>query len=232
MKILEEPEEYTQEAIEVIRKILVSRNITSDEEDTIRKELMLDVFEEHKQKELFEQKWGPLITIYNFIKKPSLIKEDKYLLLFLLFLVTIYYLIFLPRRLSFLYYEITNIEVIGLFFAAVNFIQLISTPIVINLLNKRHSSGWVLSTGGKTIELVYTLCFWLSYWGNYSYVNTATKISIFLHILLLIGILVCLHYRQTRQIFRISKSQQRQTILAGASVGILYYFILTKIYHT
>ncbi|MEJ0102157.1 MAG: hypothetical protein WDO19_06165 [Bacteroidota bacterium] len=44
-----------------------------------------------------------------------MIKEDKYLLLFLLFLLTIYYLVFLPGRLNFLYYEITNIEVVGLF---------------------------------------------------------------------------------------------------------------------
>ncbi|MEJ0102156.1 MAG: hypothetical protein WDO19_06160 [Bacteroidota bacterium] len=113
-----------------------------------------------------------------------------------------------------------------------NFIQLISTPIVINLLNKRNSAGWMLSAGGKTTELAYTLCFWLGYWGNYSYVNAVTKIIIFLHILLLIGILVCLHYRQTRQIFQIAKSQQWQTILIGAAVGISYYFILTKIYHT
>jgi hypothetical protein len=232
VKILEEPDEYTREAIETIGKILLSRNITKEEEDIIRKELMVDVFEQHTKKELFEQKWRPVITVYNFIKQPSLIKEDKYLHLFLLLLLAVYYLIFLFRRISFLYYEITNIEITSLFFAAVNFIQLLSTPIVINLLYKRQPSGWFLSNAGKTIELVYTMCFSLSYWGNYSDVSTLTKISIFLHILLLTGILVCLNYRQTRQIFQVRKSRQRQSIAAGAAIGILYYFVLTKIYHT
>jgi hypothetical protein len=230
LKILEEPHEYTPEAIVTIRKILLSRNITKEEEDIIHKELMLDVFEEHKQKELFEQKWKPLITVYNFIKQPSLIKDDKYLHLFLLLLLVIYYLIFLQQRLSFLYYEINHTANISLFFAAINFIQLISTPFVINLLNKKQSFGWVLSNTGKITELVYTLCFWLSYWGNYSYVSTIAKVSIFLHVLLLTGILVCLNYKQTKQIFGTSKSLQKKTILGGIVLGLLYYFILTIIY--
>ena len=230
VKIIEEPEDYTPEAIQTIRRILLTRNISSEEENDIRKELMIDIFEEHSKKKLFEEKWQPFIALGNLIKQPSLLKQDRYLLIFLMILLTIYYLIFLYTRLSYLYFEITNIQYIGLFFAAVNIIQLVSTPLVINLLYKKQSSGWVLSAGGKTIELVYMLCFLLSYWGDFTYFNIASKLAIFLHILLLTGILVCLNYKQTKQALQITSSTQKQTIIIGIVIGILYYFILKKIY--
>jgi hypothetical protein len=230
VKIIEEPEDYTPEAIHTIRQILLTRNISHEEEHTIRKELMMDIFEEHRKKELFEEKWQPFIALINLVKQPSLIKQDKYLLIFLSLLLTIYYLIFLYNRLSFLYFEIKNIQYIGLFFAAVNIIQLVSTPLVINLLYKKQSLGWILSTGGKTIEVVNMLCFVLSYWGGLTYFNIGSKLVIFLHILLLAGILVCLNYKQTKQALQVNSSTQKQIIITGIVIGILYYVILKTVY--
>ncbi|MES1224001.1 MAG: hypothetical protein ABUT20_51375 [Bacteroidota bacterium] len=230
VKITEAPEDYTPEAVEVIRRILLSRNISSEEEENIRKELMIDIFEDHRKKELFEEKWKPFISLINLIKQPSLIKQDKYLLYFLIILLAVYYFIFLYTRLSYLYFEIKNIQYTALFFAAINFIQLISTPVVINLLYKKQSLGWILSTGGKTIEIVYTLCFVLRYWSTSTYFSIGSRLVIFLHILLLSGILVCLNYKQTIRILQVRPSLQRQTIFTGIIIGILYYAILEIIY--
>src|SRR5689334_11669003 len=103
LKIVEEPQDYTAEAVQVVREIIVSRNIGSEEEQAIRKELMTDVFDEYQKKQHFEEKWKPLIAFYNLVKQPSLIKEDNYLLLLLMILLTFYYLVFLYERLNYLY---------------------------------------------------------------------------------------------------------------------------------
>lgn len=231
VKIIEEPEDYTAEAIQVIRQILLARNISAEEEELIRKELMTDIFEEHRQKELFEEKWQPFISFINLVKQPSLIKEDTYLLFFIILLLTFYYLIFLYGRLGFLYFEITNVQYIGLFFAAINIIQLVSTPLVINQLYKKQSLGWILSAGGKTIEIVSMLCFLLAGWRWFSSFNVVSKLTIFLHLLLLAGILACLNYKQTKQALGINSVTQKQTIIIGIITGVLYYFIQSKLYY-
>ena len=230
LKIVEEPQDYTAEAVQVVREIIVSRNIGSEEEQAIRKELMTDVFDEYQKKQHFEEKWKPLIAFYNLVKQPSLIKEDNYLLLLLMVLLTFYYLVFLYDRLNYLYYEIRNIHRVGLFFAAINFIHLFSTPLVVSLLYRKQSSGWILSTFGKTIELTNFLCIQLSYLQQLSYLRTSTKLKVLFYIFLLAGILVCLNYKQTKRVLQVNPSVQKQTIIGGIVTGVVYFLIVRKMY--
>ena len=230
IKIVEEPQDYTAEAVQAIREIIISRRISTEEEQAIRKELMTDVFDEYQKKQSFEEKWKPVITFYNLVKQPSLLKQDNYFLLFVMLLLSFYYLIFLYERLSYLYYEIRHLQVNGLFFAAVNIIQLASTPFVISFLYKKQSIGWVLPVLGKTIELMNVVCFILNYFGRFYYFNWRGKLNLSLYVLLLSSILFCLNYKKTKRILNINSATQRQTILGGVIIGIVYYLILRKIY--
>jgi len=230
IKIMEEPQDYTAEAVQVVREIIISRKISTEEEQAIRKELMTDVFDDYQKKQLFEEKWKPFITLYNLVKQPSLIKQDNYFLLFVMILLSFYYLIFLYERLSFLYYEIRHLQVAGLFFAAINIIQIVSTPAVISFLYRKQSIGWILPVFGKTIELMNVLCFVLNYFGRFHYFNWRAKLNLSLYVLLLSSILICLNYKKTKRILNINSTTQRQTILGGIIIGIVYYLILRKIY--
>lgn len=230
IKIAEEPQDYTAEALQVIREIIISRNISAEEDQAIRKELMTDVFEEYQRQQQFEEKWKPVITLYNLVKQPSLIKHDNYFLLSLIILLSAYYLVFLYDRLSFLYFEIRYLRLGGLFFAAVNFIQLISTPVVINFLYRKQSSGWVLPAFGKTIELVNILFFIANYFGRFYYFNWRGKLNITLYVLLITVILIFLNSKKAKRILSINTSTQSRTLIGGVIIGIVYYLILQKIY--
>ncbi len=230
LKIIEEPQDYTADAVHAVQEILISRNISAEEEQTIRKELMSDVFDEYQKQQQFEERWKPFITLYTLVRQPSLLKQDNYFLFLLMILLSAYYLIFLYERLSFLYFEISHLQLGGLFFAAVNFIQLISTPLVVHLLYRKQITGWILSAFGKTIELVNMLCFVVNYFGSFSYFNWRAKLNIWLYLLLLIAILVFLNHKKTKRILNIPPSTQTQTLIGGIIIGIVYYLVLRKIY--
>ncbi len=145
-------------------------------------------------------------------------------------LLSAYYLVFLYDRLSFLYFEIRNLQLGGLFFAAVNFIQLISTPVVINLLYRKQISGWILPALGKTIEGVNLLFFILLYFGRFYYFNWRGKLTVSVYLLLVTIILLLLNHKKTRRILNVSTSTQSRTLIGGIIIGIVYYLILRKIY--
>jgi hypothetical protein len=231
LKIMEEPDDYTAEAVQAVREIILTRSITTEEERAIRKELMTDVFDEYQKKQLFEEKWKPVIAIYNLVKQPSLIKQDNYFLFFVMVLLSVYYFIFLYERLSFLYFEIRHLQLNGLFFAAINIIQIISTPVVISFLYRKQSLGWILPVFGKTIELINVLCFVMNFFGRFYYFTWRAKLNLSLYVLLLTSILICLNYKKTKRILNIDPTTQRQTILGGIIIGIVYYLILRKIYN-
>jgi hypothetical protein len=230
IKIAEDPDDYTAEALLTIREIITSRRISADEEQAIRKELMTDVFEEYRKQQQFEEKWKPFVALYHLVRQPSLVKQDNYFLFLLMLLLSAYYLVFLYDRLSFLYFEIRNLQLGGLFFAAVNFIQLISTPVVINLLYRKQISGWILPALGKTIEGVNLLFFILLYFGRFYYFNWRGKLTVSVYLLLVTIILLLLNHKKTRRILNVSTSTQSRTLIGGIIIGIVYYLILRKIY--
>ena len=228
LKILEKQQDYRPEAIVVIKDILSGRTDVEKEEHSVKTESLNDFFEKHRKQEILEKKYPVFFNLLALVRKPSLVKQDNYLILFLQVVLAFYYISLFPDRAKTAYYTF-NTDYLGqlsFFFTGVMLLQLVSTPIIIYLLSVRNKTGWILSAIGKCIEVAY--CLYNSWiicvkFGDYS--GTRLKVTTTLYLLFVIGILVILFYQQTRQVLKITK-QNIQFTLAVSIITIITGMLL------
>ncbi len=223
LKIIEKREDYRPEAIVVIKDILSGRTDVEKEKDSVKTESLNDFFEKHRKQEVLEKKYALFFELRALVRKPSLVKQDNYLIFFLQVVLAFYYISLFPDRAKTTYYTFNTdyLGQISFLFTGIMLLQLISTPIVIYLLSVRNKTGWILSAIGKSIEVAYCLYnTWVVVlkYGDYS--GTKLKILTTLYLLFVAGILVILFYRQTRQVLKVTQ-QNVQFALTVAVIAII-----------
>lgn len=230
LKIMEKQQDYRPEAIAVIQNILAGRSDISTEEIAIKNETLDDFFEKHRKQEQFQKRFAAFYDILALAKKPSLIKQEGFLLLFIRVVLFFYYIIFLPGLLKAFYYILKNPGDISLLDTAIIVIRIVSTPFVIYLLSLKNKNGWIFSGIGKCIELsscMYNLWFLTMKVGQY--MPAEVKLKSFFYLLLIVGIIVLLFYRKTQQALKINQDN-RNLVFITSGLTVLVVFIVLLIY--
>jgi hypothetical protein len=226
LKIIEQHQDYRPEAIAVIQKILAARPDATIEASKVKTEALDDFFEKHRKQERLEKKFALFFRLQALVKRPSLIKQDDYLILFLQVILSIYYLLLLPQRVKRIYLQFEYFEDAGIFFTALNLLALISTPIILYLLSRKDKTGWILSAIGKTTELIFCCYnFWIILIKYADYSPTKQKTEASLYLLLVIGILVILLYPQTQKALGATKKQRLFALVTGCVAAILLFLV-------